>query len=298
MKQSLTYHLTLFVIKLKGLKKIFSQDPIDFKKLRKEDVHQPKGSFFKQKLVRRFKVLEAQITEVKQQQASNGLLIFIPGGAFISGPAKHHWDTLKSIHQQTDHSIWMCDYPKAPETKIEAISQTIDALYKEAMGCFPASQITLMGDSAGGTLILALVQRLINENKVLPHKIILITPMMDATLSNPKIDAIDSIDVMLSKQGVLSAKKMCAGSIYLKDPMISPLYGSFENFPHTILFMAENDIAYPDQLLAAEKLRKTQTRLDVIEGKGMPHIWPLLPVMKEAKVALRAVIRQINNETD
>ncbi len=47
MKQSLTYYITLFVIRFKGLKKTFSKDPIDFQKIRKEDVYYPKGSFFK-----------------------------------------------------------------------------------------------------------------------------------------------------------------------------------------------------------------------------------------------------------
>ena len=34
---------------------------------------------------------------------------------------------------------------------------------------------------------------------------------------------------MLSKIGVLSAKKMCAENNDLKNPMISPLFGRFNN---------------------------------------------------------------------
>lgn len=45
MKQSLTYYITLLVIKLRGLKKDFSKYPIDFKKIRKEDIHYPKDNF-------------------------------------------------------------------------------------------------------------------------------------------------------------------------------------------------------------------------------------------------------------
>lgn len=58
MKQSLTYYLTLLLIKLKGLKKDFSKDPINFKKIRKEDVHHPKGRFFKHNQLQSFKVLK------------------------------------------------------------------------------------------------------------------------------------------------------------------------------------------------------------------------------------------------
>lgn len=296
MKQSLTYHITLLIIKLKGLKKNFSKDPIDFKKIRKEDVHHPKGKFFKQNKIRNFKISDSLITEIGLNRNSENLLIFIHGGAFISGPAQHHWDTLKKIAQQTNYKVWMCDYPKSPENKIIKISENIDLIYKTALEGYQPNQISLIGDSVGGTLVTCLIQRLIKKNIELPNKIILVSPVMDASMSNAEIEKIDNIDPMLSKKGVLSAKKMCAESNDLKSVMISPLHGCFEKFPHTILFLAENDITYPDQKLAVQKLIEAKINLELIEGKNMPHIWPFLPVMKEAKTSLNKIIRTLNTE--
>ena len=109
--------------------------------------------------------------------------------------------------------------------------------------------------------------------------------MMDASMSNPEIEPLEKVDPMLSKTGILSAKNMCAGNKDLKDQIISPLYGGFEGFPKTILFIAQNDIMYPDGKLAAIKMRKNNVNIEVIEGNNMPHIWPFLPVMKEAKTS-------------
>lgn len=294
MTQSLSYHITLLVLKLKGVKKAFSKDPIDFKKIRKDDVHSPKGAYFR-KNSHNFKISDTLITEVSKNDASDKIILFIHGGAFISGPAKHHWDTIQEISKQTNQTVWMCDYPKAPENQIWEISENIDAVYQAASEKHPDKQITLIGDSVGGTLITALVQRLIQAKSKLPKKIILVSPVMDATLSNPEIDSINDIDPMLSKTGVLSAKKMCGGKDDLKNPMISPLNGSFENFPKTILFLAENDITYPDQQLAVGKLKNAKISIEVIVGVKMPHIWPFLPVMKEAKTALKEIITRLNN---
>lgn len=294
MKQSLSYYITLFVLKLKGLKKDFSKDPIDFKKIRRADVHTPKGKFFKKNTTRKFKVLNTLVTEVQLNKNANRLILFIPGGAFISGPAQHHWDTAQAIATQTKETIWVCDYPKAPEAKISEISANIDSIYATALEKYAANQIILLGSSVGGTLIAALTQRLIQKNVNLPLKIILISPVMDATLSNPKIEQLDAIDPMLSKTGVLSAKKMCAENNDLQDVMISPLYGSFDKFPKTIFLLAENDIFYADQQLAIQKLIKAEVDIEVIEGKNMPHIWPILPVMKEAKMALNEIIARLN----
>ncbi|WP_430412817.1 alpha/beta hydrolase fold domain-containing protein [Kordia sp.] len=291
MRHSLTYYITILVIKLKGLKKKFSQNPIDFKKLRKEDVQYPKGSFFKQNIKRTFKVSNSLITEIGLNDCSENLLLFIHGGAFISGPAKHHWDTIKKIAQQTDYTIWMCDYPKAPENKITEISKNIDGIYTTAIAEYQSSKILLLGDSVGGTLIASLLQRLVKKSLKLPHKIILVSPVMDASMSNPEIEKVEKKDPMLSKIGVVSAKRMCIEDDNLRNILISPVYGSFEQFPQTILFLAENDITYPDQKIAVRKLLEAKVDLEIIEGKNMLHIWPFLPVMKEAKISLNEIIR-------
>lgn len=295
MKHSLSYYLILFILKLKGIKNDFSKDPIDFRKIRKGDLHHPKSNFFGQYHVRNFKISNTLITEIRQNESSQNLIIFIPGGAFISGPAKHHWDIIKEIAKQTNQTIWMCDYPKAPKNKITEISKNIDSIYQTALEKYKVNQISFIGDSVGGTLIAALIQRQVKFNNQLPNKIILVSPVMDASITNPQIDKVDRLDPMLSKLGLRSAKKMCAANIDLKNPMISPLYGSFENFPHTILFIAENDITYPDQKLAAQKLINANIHIEIIEGKNMPHIWPFLPVMKEAKTALKEIIDRLNN---
>lgn len=286
-KNSLTYHITLLVIRLKGIKKTFSKDPINYKKLRKEDVYNPKGNFFKRNILRKFKILNSTITEIGVNKSSDKLLIFIHGGAFVSGPSQHHWDAVKYISKEINHKIWLCNYPKAPENKITFISKNIDEIYFKAKEKYSPSNICIIGDSVGGTLVTSLVQRLIKRKIELPKKIILISPVMDASMSNPKIKEIEKIDPMLSLNGVLSAKKMCSGNLDLKNPIISPIYESFEGFPSTTLFTAQKDIMYPDEKIFIQKMKESGVNIEIVEGINMPHIWPFLPFMKEAKFALR-----------
>ncbi len=285
----------MFVLKLKGIKKDFSKDPIDYKKIRKEDVHLPTDRFFKQEKVRSFTIDKTRITEVKGDVDSNKLIILMHGGAFICGPAKHHWDVIKTISQKTGNIVWMCDYPKAPEHQIQEISNNIDLIYQHALEIHRSENISLMGDSAGATLITCLTQRLVKNKLDLPKRIILVSPVMDSSMTNPNISPIDEIDPMLSTTGILSAKRMCAGNLALNNEMLSPLNGSFEGFPETTLFMAENDIMFPDEILAGDKMKSAQVDVELIIGNGMPHIWPFLPVMQEAKSALNKIIDILNS---
>ncbi len=295
MQHSLTYYLTHAVLKAKGVKRDFSSNPLNYIKIRNEDIYHPSGNFYKKYITKKWEIEKSKLIEIQYKLRANRLLLYIHGGAFVSGPAQHHWDSLKTISKKSNTIIWMCDYPKAPEHSLYEIAESIDAVYAAALEKYPSYEITLMGDSAGGTLIAALTQRLLKSKKQLPQDIILISPVMDASLSNPSIPKIDSLDPMLSYEGVLSAKKMYARSLPLKSAEVSPLYGSFEGFPKTTFFIASYDITYPDQLLAIEKMKDSGVAVEVIEGDQMPHIWPLLPVMKEAKIALKHIIGLLNS---
>ncbi|GHA78248.1 Acetyl esterase/lipase [Pontibacter akesuensis] len=291
--KSITYYLTLFVIKLKGLKREFSKDPIDFNKLRKEDVHRPKPASFRPHFMRQFSVAETLLTEVKPAATNGFLLLFCPGGAFVYGPARHHWHAAKQLVSQTQCTLWMVDYPKAPENNIAFISENIDAVYAYAVETHGAGKVILVGDSAGGTLLTALTQRLVQKSKALPLALVLISPVMDASFSNPQLDALEKVDPMLSKAGVLSAKRMCAQHYGVDDVRLSPVNGSFSNFPRTLLLVAENDITYPDQQLVVQQLCEAAVEVKVIKGEGMPHIWPILPVMQEARAAFQEMTSYI-----
>ncbi len=288
---SITYHITMFVLKLKGVKETFSKTPIDVKRLRKDDIHVPSEKLLSGASATAIKIEKTAVTEIGPSKAptSEFLLLYCPGGAFVYGPTELNWKSIAHLVESTQTKAWLVDYPKAPEAKIQEITASIDRVYAEALKSYSSSNIILLGDSVGGNLVISLVQRLIEAGDAHPEKLILISPVLDASMSHPEIDSIDKIDPILSKSGVLSAKRMCAVDMDLKDPMISPLYGSFRNFPSTHMFIAQNDIMMPDQKLAVHKMLEENVEVEVIEGKGMPHIWPLLPVMSEAKSALTKV---------
>lgn len=293
---SLRYSLLKLALKIKREKNSWSKDPIDYLKKRKQDIHTPNlrlllGLKFESK-----KIYNSKVTHIWHNEVNTGfLLLYCHGGAFIYGPTQENWKAISKIVKQTRSSAWVVDYPKAPEYTIKTITENIYQVYLEAIKIFDPSKIILIGDSVGGSLIMTLTQRLLQEEKETPSRLIAITPMVDASLTNPKIESIDLIDPILSKKGVKSAKEMCAGERSLKDPLISPLYGDFKNFPPIHLFMASNDILTPDQEILVEKIEKlNKTTVDVIFGEKMPHIWPFLPIIPEAKKGLQKIISIIN----
>ncbi|MCH2023604.1 MAG: alpha/beta hydrolase [Saprospiraceae bacterium] len=289
---SFSYLLVKLVLKAKGIKKIFSETPINYKKLRKDDFFVPTKSMVRGLNSHSFRISESTVTEIftpNLRASKTKLIIYCPGGAFICGPTKIAWQNIAYLVKKTKNKAWLINYPKAPEYDIKTISKNIDEIYAKALKKFDPSNIILLGGSAGGNLIITLTQRLIKNKLPCPSKLIAVCPVIDASLTNPDIDSIEKKDLMLSKKGLLSANKMAAKKLDLTDPEISPLYGNFNNFPPTFLFAAENDILTPDILKIANKINHANARVTIIEGPSMPHVWPFIPVMKEAKEALKQI---------
>lgn len=286
---SISYYVTLAAIHLTGLKKHFSQVPIAYEKLRKTDVHHPHNLYFKKVHMEVIPSHNGLLTQLVPQHPSGKLVVIIHGGAYVYGPGQHHWNLAESILREHQHTVWLCDYPKAPEHSIDEMSSFLDYVYLEALKQFPGDAISLIGDSAGGGLSLALTQRIIQNGWEKPNRVIGISPVVDARFENPESTEVEKHDVILSVKGVVSAKLFC-GKTDLKDPIISPLFGSFSEFPPLILFLAEYDITYPDQKLLLNKLKEENVKAEVIIGEKMPHIWPLLPFMHEAKLAKKQLL--------
>jgi acetyl esterase/lipase len=288
----ITYYLVALVIKLKGVKKIFSKAPIDYLKLRKDDIHSPKSGDVLGLKFTTIQLGKSLITEiVPDENLSESVILYCHGGASVYGPTDLHWNSIAKIVKGTNIKAYMVDYPKAPEYKITEINQNIDAVYEYLLSKHQAEKIILLGDSMGGTLLILLVQRLIKHGKALPKSIVLLSPVLDCSMNNPEIEVIDNQDIMLSKIGIVSAKTMCVGDIGLQNPEISPLYGSFKNFISTYIFIGENDIMRPDEIVFIEKLKANNILVEVSEGKGMPHVWAFLPMMKEANLAFKQMIQ-------
>ncbi len=284
------------ILQLVGIKKDFQKENFDYKNLRKNDVKNIPWLFKRKLTITKFYKGETVITNLlpkNQHKGNNFQILYIPGGAFVSGPTLFQWSFLKNISLKTGLETSMIDYPKAPEHNITSITNIIDTIYNDFIAQYPEKKLILIGDSVGANLILSLCQRLIALNKKLPMLNVLITPVFDASLSNPEIEKIDAYDPMLSKNGALAAKKLCATGLDLKDELISPLYGSFNKLPETILLLGGKDIMYPDGKIAETKFIKNGVKLHLIEDKEMIHIWPLLPIMQESKTAKNKIIDHI-----
>lgn len=111
-----------------------------------------------------------------------------------------------------------------------------------------AEQIVIMGDSAGGQIALSFAQSLKEKQLPQPGHIVLLSPVLDATFSNPEAKKYEQEDPMLGIEGSKYLATLWAGDTPLEDYRISPINGEIEGLGHITIVIGTKETLYPDAL--------------------------------------------------
>jgi cation diffusion facilitator CzcD-associated flavoprotein CzcO/acetyl esterase/lipase len=113
-----------------------------------------------------------------------GAMLYVHGGAFCVGTPATHRSLSTRLARAAGMPVWVPDYRLAPEhpypAGLDDVLACLDAMV--ASGLDP-EHIVVVGDSAGGTLALALLLRLRQRGARLPAGAALLSPLADLTLA-------------------------------------------------------------------------------------------------------------------
>ena len=130
------------------------------------------------------------------------VVIYIHGGAWFQNPLKQHFEYIDLLASTMDAKVIMPIYPKVPHGTYQDTFDLLEALYSKMLHQVEHShQLTIMGDSAGGQLTLSFAQYLKQLQLPQPSNLVLLSPVLDATFSNPQARLYEHIDPMLGING-------------------------------------------------------------------------------------------------
>ena len=222
------------------------------------------------------------------QEHAKQTVFYFHGGAYINQPNNQQTTMAARTAKETGCKVVLMVYPKEPVYTCEqAYKQCMD-YYLEHVKKYDCGKIVFMGDSAGGGLALGLAEVLHTGNHPEPEELILISPWVDVSMTNPDMPAYLKKDPMLGIDGCRRMGEVWAGDLPLDDSRVSPLYGDVKGLCPVTMTVGTWEVLYPDIMLMAEKFEKEGVSLNLITGERMIHCWPIIPV-QEAKAA-QAVI--------
>ncbi len=263
---------------------------------RKRDVPMPPA-----KLQQKFKISTKQINEKNiftlspKNNATNKIVLYLHGGAYVHNFAKQHWEFIGTLIENLQCNIVAPDYPLAPDHTYKESFAFIEPLYKELVARNNSNNFILMGDSAGGGFALALAQKMKNENLSQPSKIILLSPWLDISTTNPDIPAIESKDPFLAVKGLQLAGEAYAGTTEVNNYLLSPINGRLEGLGKIFLFMGTHDVLSADAKRFKTLCDSIGVDISYYEYKEMIHCWMLLG-FPESKKAIKQIVEIVKTQ--
>lgn len=209
----------------------------------------------------------------KNEQKSEKVILYLHGGSYVAETSSNHWKFLEKLVKDTNATIILPDYPLTPKYTYKDVFTMITPLYKEIIEEVQTNNLILMGDSAGGGMGLALLERLSEENIEMPYKTILISPWLDVRLENPEIDNVQKYDKDLNKESLKIAGIAYAGKDGIDSYLVNPIDGDLSKLKNITIFTGTYDILNPDVHVLDEKANEVNVSLEIKEYEGAGHIW-------------------------
>ncbi|NLW20756.1 MAG: alpha/beta hydrolase [Clostridiales bacterium] len=217
-----------------------------------------------------------------------GAALYLHGGAYTSGSLDYARGFGGMLAMDSQRGVLCLGYRLAPEHPFPAALEDALAAYRLMLARYPAREIALVGESAGGGLCFCLALYLKQLGLPLPGRVVALSPWVDLRQSLAACQLLGR-DPVLSCEGLQQAAALYLDGHPAEDPLASPLYGDLRGLPQSLIITGGDEILLAEsremhaRLLAAG----VPARLHVEEG--MWHVYPLYPV-PEARQA-QALVR-------
>lgn len=206
------------------------------------------------------------------------IILYCHGGGYSTGSSLYARTLTTKLAMSTSMDVLCFDYRLAPENPYPAATQ--DAMkiwdYLMLLG-YGARDVIVAGDSAGGNLALSLVMKLKQEDRLLPRGMALMSPWTDLTSSGKSHISRAAIDPVLDAAYLQEMIENYAKGENLENPLISPLFGSYEGFPPTYIQVGDNEILLNDATMLHKKMVKANVSVKLDVFKGMWHVFQMSP---------------------
>lgn len=221
-------------------------------------------------------------------------IIYTHGGAYVNTLQKPHWDIIEALIRTTGATVTAPLYPLAPEHQYVDAYQFLEATYRAVLEDIPAKQVVFAGDSAGGGLALGQVFRYREIGLPLPGHVVLFSPWLDVTLSNPASPDAELRDVMLGIDWLREAGKWWSGESDPRVPLVSPIFGGLSGLPPIHVYIGTHDLFLSDARQLRDLVTQAGGEIDLKETPGGFHVFMAATFTPEAKEVYSQVAEAIS----
>jgi monoterpene epsilon-lactone hydrolase len=222
--------------------------------------------------------------------------VMLHGGGYIIGSAKGYRAYAADVSRATGARVFVPEYRLAPEHPFPAAIEDALAVLDAAMAEVGPQSCFAIGDSAGGGLVISSLWERHRAEASLPASVVLVSPLVDLTVTNPSYDDRAHLDPIVSRPGIQRAARLYLdGRGPEEAPAAFPMVSDLSWFPPCLLLVGGAEVLLDDSRNLAAKLERDGADVDYHEYDDMVHVWTLfasfLPEGREAIDRIGAFVK-------
>jgi epsilon-lactone hydrolase len=229
----------------------------------------PRGVDF----VRATRGVPGELVSVRKSGAGGvGTILYLHGGAYCVGSPATHRALVGHLARRTTASIFVADYRLAPEHPFPAAVDDAVSAYVALCGeGHDPAEMALVGDSAGGGLVLATALRLRELGHALPAALVVFSPWVD--LGEPDRGVEPAGEVMVSLPWVNECSRAYRAGRDASDPLLSPIHGDLRGLPPTLVQVGRDEILLADSRRLTRALEAAGVEVQLQEFPRRWHVF-------------------------
>ena len=218
-------------------------------------------------------------------------VLYIHGGGFVVGSTKTVRPMTGGMVSWLGINVLSIGYRLAPEHPYPAAHEDCMDAYRWLLGQPFGKKIVIMGESAGGNLILGTVLHAKAEGLRLPECVVALAPTIQYDQVFPSYTENLKTDCMVSNLSEETRDVyLCSDDPEkLHDPYFAPYYGDYTGFPPTLIIASDSEVLRDDAIKLDEKLKTAGVRSRLSLYHRLMHTFPLIPSIPESKKAYREI---------
>lgn len=202
--------------------------------------------------------------------------VMLHGGGYVMGSAKGYCAFAAEVSRATGARVFVPEYRLAPEHPFPAGLDDARSVLAAAIDEAGPQSCFAIGDSAGGGLLLSALIELHRGGVPVPASIVLVSALVDLTVSNPSFEELADIDPIVRQAGTRRNAAFYLDSRGPAEaPAAFPMMTDLSWLPPSLVMTGGAEVLRDDSRNLAEKLRKEGVRVQYHEYEDMVHVWPL-----------------------
>jgi acetyl esterase/lipase len=228
------------------------------------------------------------------------VLLYLHGGAFEVCSPRAYQAFCSNLALRLDATVVVPDYRLAPEYPFPAAVEDSAAAFRDLLDAgHPASTLALMGDSAGGGLVLSCLIVAKREGLPQPAAAVALSAWADLTLAADSHRRCAETDPFIRTAMLQRAAHHYLAGWDPKDPLASPVHAAADELTGlapVLLQAAANEVLADDSATAAERIAAAGGDVTLELCPEAFHVWQMagagVPESEEALGSLSRFVRE------